>query len=397
MTLNDTYYLSRTGRYNNPLNSNDRLPIVYGDLTDGTSGNWILPCIDTVNHVYCYAAHEVLSVADGNSVSIYKDGVLVDPGDYVFDESDNYEFEGTIAKITFSTDQGNAVISARGKGKASSGKLISNIVDILYDFLTVENAWTAGDFDATKKAAASQTFQSKLYIAAGVVHQDIQIWALLAQMMGSFLGTVYLDGNGLICLEIDDGVTSETDRVAIIPKRNTNFISATQLLDNLINQCPASYGYDYVNDNDFKYHTDDSTHGDAVSQAIYGIRKPSEPYRFYWCRDLTTVHAVQDVIVGKYKNGVWEVIFENIARMAVHVDVGDIIAATIDRLYDENGLQYTNHLWRVLAVAPDYQSAKIKFTAQDTGYYMYASYLADGSYIADGSIHAGSDRDITEY
>ncbi|HPZ00287.1 MAG TPA: hypothetical protein PLS28_02330 [Clostridiales bacterium] len=118
MTLNDTYYLSRSGRYNNPLNTNDRLPIVYGDLTDGTSGNWILPCIDTVNHVYCYADHEVLSVADGNSVSIYKDGVLVDPGDYVFDESDNYEFEGTIAKITFSTDQGNAVISARGKGKA---------------------------------------------------------------------------------------------------------------------------------------------------------------------------------------------------------------------------------------------------------------------------------------
>ena len=28
--------------------------------------------------------------------------------------------------------------------------------------------------------------------------------------------------------------------------------------------------------------------------------------------------------------------------------------------------------------------------------YMYASYLADGSHIADGSIHAGSDRDITE-
>lgn len=397
MTLNDTYYLKRTGRYNNPLNSNDRLPIVYGDLTDGTSGNWILPCIDTVSHVYCFAAHEVLSVAAGNSISIYKDGALVDPGDYTFDESDNYESEGTIAKITFLADQGNAVISARGKGKASSGKLISNIVDILYDFLTVENAWTASDFDATKKAFASQTFDSKSYIAAGVIHQDIQIWTLLAQMMGSFLGNVYLDGNGLICLEIDDGVTNENDRVAIIPKHNINFVSATQLLDNLINQCPASYGYDYVNDNEFKNHTDDSSHGDSVSQTIYGVRKPPEPYRFYWCRDLASVQTVQDVIVGKYKNGSWEVIFENIARMAVHVDVGDIIVATIDRLYDENGLQYSNHLWRVLSVAPDYQAGKIKFICQDTGYYLYASYFADGTYTADGSIHAGSDRDTTIY
>ena len=403
MTLNDTYYLNRSGRYANPLNSNDKLPAVYGDLTDSTSGNWILPCIDTVNFVYCYSAQEALSIAAGNGINIYKDGVLVNPANYTFNENNNYESEGSIATITFTSDQENSVISARGKGKPTTSggaTLMTDIVDIAYDFLTVRNtAWTSADFNIGKKAQASQIFQTAGYKAAGVINEDIEIWTLLQQMMASFLGKVYLDGYGLICFDIDNGVVSESEYAAIIPTSHIDFVSAVQKLENVINQCPCSYAYNYAKGGEFKSHTDDMAHADISSQGIYGIRKPTEPYRFYWCRDTTTVHAVQDIIVNKYKDpdNAWEVTFDDNTSQAIHTDVNDLIIATIDRLYDKRGSQRTNPIWRTVTITPDLQTGKIRFIVQDTGYYLYATYYADGSYPANGSIHAGSDRDLTVY
>lgn len=206
MNLKDTFYLKRAGRYTNGGNSNDCLPIVYGDLTDGAAGIWKLPCVDTVNCVYCYAAHSVLSVADGNSICIYADGVLVDPANYTFDESDAYEGGISIATITFTTSQNNAEITAKGKGKSAAGELIENVIDIIDDFLTVENTFTSDLYEATHKARASHVFIQQGYKAAGVIQKDIQIWELLGMMMGAFLGSAYLDGGGKLVLEIETGV-----------------------------------------------------------------------------------------------------------------------------------------------------------------------------------------------
>jgi hypothetical protein len=401
MTLNDTYYLKRTGRYANPLNSNDRLPEVYGDLTDGSSGNWIAPCIDTVNYVYCYAAHEVLSAANGNTIIVYKDGVVV-PSGYTFSHSNNYESEGVISTITFTTDQASSVISVQGKGKPTTSggsTLMTNIVDIAADFLTVSCGFTSSLFNSTKQAKARQVFTAAAYKAAGVIHQDINIWTLQQQKMSSFLGIVYLDAMKTLCFEIDDGTINENDKAAIFRKANTHMASAEQSLDNIINQCPCSYGYDYVQDNDFKHHTDDMAHVDAQSQSDYGVRTPSEPYKFYWCRDLTNVQAVQDIIVSKFKNPLWDpVVFEEYPAENVHVDIGDLIIASMERLYDRNGESYKNHLWKVLSVSPDDPAGKIRYTVQDTGRYLYGTQaIADGTYTADGTISAGSARDMTDY
>lgn len=402
MVLSDTYYLSRTGRYANPLNSNDRLPVVYGDLTDGISGNWILPCINTVNFVYCFASHEVLSIANGNSINIYNDGVLVNPANYTFSASNNYESKGVISTITFTATQGNSIISARGNGKpitSGSATLMINIIDIAVDFLTVSCGFSSALYNASRQAKARQVFTATGYKAAGVIHQDINIWTLLQQMMGAFLGTCYLDAMKTCCFEIDDGTINEYDNAAIFRKANTHMVSAEQSLENIVNQCPCSYGYDYVQDNDFKYHTDDTAHANAKSQIDYGVKTPSEPYKLYWCRDLVTVQAVQDIIVGKFKDPLWDpVVFEEYPVENVHVDIGDLAVASMDRIYDRNGEPYKNHLWKVLSVAPDDSKGVIRYTVQDTGRYLYGlQAVADGTHFADGSITAGNARDMTDY
>lgn len=395
MNLDGLYTLPRAGRYTNPLNSNDRLPLVYGDLTDAVNGNWALPCIDTVNHVYCFAAHEVLSVGNGNSINIYADNVLVDPGDYTFDESDDYEFEGAIAKITFTATKSNSVITARGKGKDDGGTLIENIVDVLYDFLTVENSFTSSDFDSTKKAMATDIFESQSYKAAGVIKADAKLWVILQQMMGSFLGSAYVNSQNKIVLEIDDG-TSVYVSGAVIPKSEIKLTQAKQRKINLINQCPASYAYDF-GAGKFRSHTDDSAYRNTPSQGIYGVCKPTTPYQFYWCRDKTSVQTMQSIITTKYGYPTWEIDFEDITLKRSHIDAGDVVAATFKDVYDENENQLVNQFLKILSVRTDYKANSVKFNAVDTGLFMTVAYLADGTYIADGSIKAGGDRDTTVY
>jgi hypothetical protein len=375
ITLDDTFYLHRASRYTNPLNTADLLPIPYGDLSDGTEGVWVCPCIDTVNHVYCFADSPVFTA---QVPAIYSAGVLVNPADYTFNSSDYFEppvpppaihvSSDNIATITFTADQGNNVITARGKGKVfqpitlAGEFLIDNIIDIVEDFLTTENDFTSSLFEATKKALASQIFDKWSYEAAGVIHQDGTFWDIITSMMASFLGSAYLDGNGKLCLEIDDGTISQFSYGVgpTLLKQETNLFSANLRMADIINQCPCNYGYSYLY-GQFRHSTDDSTHADGISQGVYGIREPDAPYQFYWCRDVTVVKQIQDVIVGKFNSPLYEIEVEDITLKRMHIDVGDVVTYSAENLYDQTGNPLTDMIWRVISVKPDFGAGKITF------------------------------------
>jgi len=397
--LTDTYYLGRTGRYSLPQNSNDRLPLVYGDLTDSSEGNWKLPCIDTNTYVYCFAAHEVLSVANGNSITIYENGVEVDSGDYAFDESNDYEGEGVIATVTFSTPKTGSTITARGMGKPTTSggaTLMENIIDILEDVLTVELDMDI-DFEETYKATARDDFEGQSYVAAGVIYKDIKIWDLILMMMGSFLGSAYMNGAGELVLEIDDGTYPPESFSGVIRKSDADFKSASMSLDNLINRCPASYAYDYATGNEFKNHSDGVTTASSASEHIYGVREPTLPYKFYWCRDAASVAVMQQIIVDKLAYPLWTIEFDDITMKRLDSDVGKLIAYSVDRLYDKDMNAMLNTLWKVISYNPDIQRGSIGFRAIETGFYLTHAYIANGDWIADGSIKAGNNRDVTNY
>jgi hypothetical protein len=401
--LTDKFYLGRAGAYPDPLNTNDLLPVVYGDLTDGDDGVWRLPRIDLIvgtpnTPVYCYAAHETLSAANGNTVTIYEDGMELDPGLYAFNEADDYESLGTISTITFTSPKDNAVITARGKGKptaAAGATLMENIIDIVEDFLTVENDFTSALFEATAKARASQIFTAQSYKAAGVIHEDGAIWEIIAAMMGSFLGSCYINGDGELVLEIDTNIVP-LGPAGIIRKGDAYLTDAVITRDNIINQCPCNYAYDYVTAA-FRSHTDAADHVDAASQGIFGVRKPGTPYQFYWCRDLTSVQTVQDLIVAKLARPLYEVTIAAEKLKQIALDIGDYFAWSAHRLYDQNGEEMLNQYWKTIAVRPDYPKNRIVLRALQTAHFMTTAYLADGTYLADGSVIAGGNRDLTAY
>ena len=399
--LSDTFYVKRAGTYSAPLNTNAALPVVYGDLTDGIDGLWELPCLNSTDWVYAYAGSEVLSLANGNSIVIYEDGLILTGGgvDYTFDEKNDYEGHGFIATIDMVHPKLNAVITATGMGKPRTiggSVLMENLIDIVYDFLTVENDFVAGDFEETYKTMASHIFRKQRYYAAGVIYQDREIWEIITEMMASFLGSAYLDGDGDLVLAIDDGTLLQYGQAATLRKSEIDLKSAKQRLCNIINQCPCEYGYDYVLGL-FKYETDASAHADAASQGIYGVKKPSTPYQFYWCRDTTDVQTIQDIIVDKFKSPLYEIEIDDQTITHIGVDQGDVFLASIDSLYDKEGFQLLNNYWKCVGVRHDYANSKISFRALQTAYFLTIAYIADGTYKADGSIKAGGNRDSVTY
>lgn len=398
--LSDTFYLTCAGAYSDPINSNARLPLVYGDLTDGISGNWELPCLNQTDWVYAFAGHEVLSIANGNTIVVYENDLVLTGGgvDYTFNAANNYEGLGVIATIDMVNPKLNAIITATGKGKptaAGGATLMENIIDIVNDFLTVENTFASSLFEATYKSRASQTFTAQAYEAAGAIVSDGVIWDIIIKMMASFLGSAYLNGAGNLVLEIDDGTISQYMNT-IIRKSETNLVDVKQRLVNIVNQCPANYSYNYAV-GEFRKETNDSAHADAISQSIYGVREPNTPYQFYWCRDLTSVQKIQDIIVAKLKTPIYEIEIENITLNNIHLDQGDVFIHSVDSLYDSDGLQLLNQYWRIVSVEPKFSKAKINFRALQTNYFLAIAYLADSSHLADGSIKAGGDRDPIIY
>ena len=398
--LSDTFYLKRAGSYSNPLNSNAHLPIIYGDLSDGISGNWICPCLNATDWVYAFAGHEVLSVANGNSIVIYEDGLVLTGGgvDYTFDELNDYEGHGNIAIIDMINPKLNAVITATGSGKPTTtggATLMENIIDIANDFLTVENDFTSSLYESTTKATAALIFMAQSYKAAGCIVKDVAIWQTIINMMSSFLGSAYINGEGELVLDIDIN-TIPLGAVNIIMKGDAYLTDTKIKRDNIINQCPCNYAYDYVT-GEFRSHTDASAHTDASSQGVFGIRTPNTPYQFYWCRDLTSVQLVQDYIVAKLKDPIYEIEITAITQKQVGLDIGDYFAYSIDSLYGQDGIQLLNQYWKTISVRPDYAKNKIVFRALQTAFYITIAYLADGTYDADGSILAGNNRDSTVY
>jgi hypothetical protein len=112
---------------------------------------------------------------------------------------------------------------------------------------------------------------------------------------------------------------------------------------------------------------------------------------------LTSVQKVQDLIVAKFKDPLYEITINDATPKHYDVDVGAIIIFSADSLYGKDGNPLRNHFWRVLSVQPDLSKMTAKFRTVQTEYYLTAGYFADGSYLAEGRIFAGANRDMTVF
>jgi len=373
INIEDTYTLGRAWRYTNPLFPYDILPDVYGDLTDGVDGNWRLPCIDTVNNVYCYAGTPVLSVGNGNAITIYEDGMLLPGAFYTFDESNDYEGQGNIATITFSTPKANAVITATGKGRADGATLIENPVEIIADFICNLAGGETADFNAYALQRAKTTATD--YKAAGLITGDRSIGTTLSEILSSFYGDWWINHQGKIMITMN--VVDQTyDWKGEIYERALDSLVATRDAQNICNQAEVDYLYNFAAG---KYKAGDggSTTADQLSQNIHGVKL--KIFEMKWCRDATTVTAIQTIIVNRLKNPIWIISFDEVTLENIHYEKGDFVLFNHSTLYDDRQNEFENRIVQILTKVINYDDKDISFEIIDKGvsYHHHDEYPTD--------------------
>lgn len=507
VNLFEDYILPRASRYTNSLNPNDILPIPWGDLTTGGSkGVWKCPCINkddgSGKAVYAIAGTPILSVANGNVITVYLNGEEI-TGGYTVTTAGDYESQGSIAyiEVTSTIDSpreggnsgspadlvatsggiftGNANktykiiittggasgaaqctikelwafdpsgddsvanpqtitsgvalnlgtkgatitftwtgnltvgdnwtvfcrtsgigftdISVRCKGRASGGSLIENPISIAEDFLTNLVGMASADIDATTLATTKLFCSDKDYQAAGLLDADQSPEKTVKELLNSYLGRAHFNPDGKYIFTLDTDSTIY-DPMGYIPSHRVSNLRARQKLADLLNQFEVKYAYNYIT-NEFQEHDDGSTTKNSISQGIYGMRKAEK--ELSWCRNLTDVNIIQQILLLQTAEPFWEVEFIDKSMKLLAIQIGDYICVTLSSLYDKEARQYDNQIFKILGHEININNKNISFTALDTGKFRgqqrFLSVVAGLELSFANQIRLSGDRDTNIY
>jgi hypothetical protein len=364
LTLDSTLLLPVSGRYTNPQNENDILPIVYGEMT----GAWVAPCIDTTTFIYCIASHEVQSAVNGNTLTVYDDtGTRTDA---TFYSSLNYESQGTIAAVQLlSTATGNLIVSCNGKPD-SSGVLITNPVDTVVDLI----GNTDTTLDQTTIAQARRDATAEGYKAAGVILKEQPYIFWLTAIMGSFLGDWWVSNDGLFKLRFDISAIGSLQVAGFLVERRATSVSGALTLKNVVNQAILNYQLSYT-DQDKRYkegvqsdylgYDDGESSKDTTSQNKFGIRKRTFPLD--WVQETAVATIVQSAIIDRFKDKTYIINWTEYGFLNIHVEEGDYVTYSWEERIDDNGNALVNQISQVLSKDIDLDSEQITFILKDLG------------------------------
>jgi hypothetical protein len=401
-TLYESYILTKADIYSSPSQSNDVLPLVFGDCTENTGEQGIVkaPCIDTGNDVYCLAGHPILS--SGNSITLYDDDGAIDAGDYTVTYSGDYESTGiTIAYVTFSVAPTGDVFWKGSGAVDSSGTLITNPVKVCEKILSLAGDSTA--FDDTSYAIACNHSDDQGFTCAGVIIADNPLAYHLTDVLSSFLGSWFINAYQEIVIKFDTNRGEYYNTAGVLRESREKLINGTRSRSNIINQPAVDYGISfakidrrYKNDalTNYLQTNDGSTYVPTLSYIKYGYRKPEPSLSFNWTRNDTTIATIQQHIVDYYADPLWIYTWNEIGLDTLYLEPGDTVLFSWRQRRDSNGDDLANQIGRIMNVRRDLDNFEMGFTFYDTGNYLLSTPdTYNGTrYVGDG-LTFGGDRD----
>lgn len=432
LDIDKLYEPPSSARYANPRRTGQYLPIVYGNMTlNADKGAWEVPCIDIVNFIYAVAGSAILSVGNGNSVSLYdKDGVLISPANYTFDESNNVESKGAIATVTFTTSYyGSEPILVKCMGRDNGGTLITSPPAIIEDFIVNVLNESQNEIHSQSFAEVTRHCSSEGYAAGGIIDGQTRIGDFLSGIMGSFLGYWKVDSpTNRIRISLELGLSNyfESDIAAIIREHEMEEASLEMEDGDICNQVSAKWGYNYYS-KEYESADDGSDSANSYSQNIYGSTIQS--FEWKWVRSNTVAATLQSRIINEYGMPAKVISVPDLGFDRVAIETRDIVLFSVKHLFGDNLSPLLNQFGRIVGVRGDLNGKLIQLSIKDTGYYRTRAYLADGgggegesliakdgqffetlsgdpivtmaaagsSRLADGTYLAGGERDTRSY
>ena len=331
--------LATTSRYGSPgvNQQNVILPLPYGNLIENSDeAVWVCPQIGTLT--YCVAGWPIQSVAQGNTITVYVDGVLTAAG-WTFDESDNFESQGNIATLTFSVDPGG-IVSVRCNGKYTT-KLLTNPVDIIEDWI----AYAAGILGALSWETEPTSFtKGKLYcddqsfVAAGVILSNNTLGFWIKTILASFFGSFRFNSAGKLEISFLNA-DYELNVVETLQEHEAIRLEATRNLENVVNQVISNYAISYAKiDRRYKNNALTSyflTLDESETSTIEGAGKIE--LNLDWNRNTASVGVLHDILFNRFGEGSWTFQYLGQDFKFLIVDLLDHVTGTITLFQDSEG------------------------------------------------------------
>jgi len=338
----DDLPLLDTSRYSNPgpNQQNIPLPLPYGNLIENSdSAVWVCPCIDSTAYVYCVAGWPIQSVANGNTVSVYVDGVLQSSG-YTFDESNDYESQGNVAIVDFTADPGGTV-SVRCNGKWVDGALLTNPVDIIEDF--IDYAATRVDnvgwqMNATSFAQGKAYCDENSFVAAGVILSNNSLGYWIKNILASFLGSFNFNAAGEIELTFLPTTYVENVIDTLYEYEAIN-LTVEQDLQNVLGQIITNYAVSFAEiDRRYKNNALTSyfqTIDETGTTTIAGAKVLT--LNFDWNRKSQSVYALHEILFALYGDVQKVIKYQGQDFKFLPLDLLDQIETTLTLVRDSDG------------------------------------------------------------
>lgn len=380
MRLAETFTLPKTSRYANPESDGYYLPYVYGNCS--TVGGWQAQCIDTVNFYYCIAAHPILTVANGNTVTVFdSDGNEISSG-FTIVESEDIESQGEIAYLDFTSDpEKDIFVRCQGKPDSAGTAVIENPIDILEDWLTEMDIDEHPNLTAFAKAKQIATDEG--FTAGGLIMNDNSGMFWFLHLLSSFLGDVWINHKKEIMVSLDLASSSLRTYNHIVgwlsEKRYEGSPEATRKIENLVNQPEVFFAPNYTQidrrfsegakGGNFDGYDDGSTYADTLSQAQYGVCKPTTPIELNWIRTAAVAALIQQRIIALYKDPLWLMTVTERGLRNIHVERGEYVVGSWKTLRDEENRELVNQIWQVLEIEKNLDTRTIRYLLKDTGYW----------------------------
>ena len=385
--------------YSNPGDnqSNVALPLPYGNLIENSDADvWACPCADSVNFVYIVAGWPIQSVANGNVVTVWADGVLQTSG-YTFDESNNYESKGLVAILNFTSDPGGSV-TVRCNGKWVGGALLTNPVDIISDFmdyaagLVGNAAWqkNTGSFAQGKAFCTAQN-----YTCAGVVLSNNTLGYWLKNILNSFAGTFSFDDSGKVKLAFLEMNDRSSVVESIIEYEATSAPVVRKNIENVVQRSLVNYARSTVEiDKRFKggardsyYRTSDITDPGAANKSYSGKAWPLD---FDWTRNTATVLRIQNRILDLYSVPDWSVEYQGQDFKFLPVELLDQVSGTFAVIRDADGVIVQDKIFQVRHKTMNLDDFSTTLSLQGVGEIIEGDYV----FFGDDAVYSGNARVI---
>ena len=367
------------------IGSNDKIPVVYGNINDTASPNigaWKAAYLGTVplKAYYGYASHEVVSLPE-NLPRIWFDGQ--ETTNFLF-FSNSTRFEtpsgNNIALIETSLGLGSGRLTIQGMGKPSSAgstALMENLVDIITDFVQVEND-NVFQIDPTNSIDSKTFLESTIFApstifpsivapgrSAGVITQDIPIWTQIQEMLSGLGGTAFLASDDGELKFIIDQFIRIPDSSLIISRGDILNTQTISRIKNIYNSIDSQYAW-MPAQNQFGLSGAIITSSSSINH--YGTRKLTVRSKWSW--------TGQD---GNFLKDPFSSFNQNVSRamdiitctianpVIMQIEPGlDYLYLTFENLVGTDGEMKINEFCKVLSIKFLLDQNKAELTVMDT-------------------------------